>query len=73
MDGYSGLPSKGSFLFYDEKVEPEEMDLIVERHRYNQHYIEQIDEHLNDSGKEGIHILTPTSYKAFYKGIENYL
>lgn len=73
MDGYSGMPSKGSFLFYDEKVEPEEMDLIIERHRYNQHYIEQIDEHLNDSGKEGIHILTPTSYKAFYKGIENYL
>ena len=73
MDGYSGMSSKGSFHFYNEQVEPEEMDLVIERHRYNQHYIEQIDEYLNDSGREGVHILTPTSYKAFYKGIENYL
>ena len=73
MDGYIGTDSKGSFHFYDEKVEPEEKELIIERHHYNQHFIEQIDEHLNNLGKEGIHIITPTSYKAFYKGIENYL
>lgn len=73
MDGYIGTDSKGSFHFYDEKVEPEEKELIIERHHYNQHFIEQIDEYLNNLGKEGIHIITPTSYKAFYKGIENYL
>ncbi|MCX5811476.1 MAG: aldolase catalytic domain-containing protein [Proteobacteria bacterium] len=73
MDGYAGSELKEGFHFYDEKVEPEEKDLVIERHRYNQHFIEQIDEYLNSIGKEGIHILTPTSYKAFYKGIENYL
>ena len=73
MDGYSGMSSKDSFHFYDEKVEPEEMELIIERHQYNQHFIEQIDEYLNASDREGVHILTPTSYKAFYKGIENYI
>ena len=73
MDGYVGPDLKRGFHFYDEKVETEEKDLIIERHRYNQHFIEQIDEYLSNMGKEGIHILTPTSYKAFYKGIENYL
>jgi 4-hydroxy 2-oxovalerate aldolase len=73
MDGYTGTDSAGSFHFYDEKVEPEERELIVERHRHNQHFIEQIDEYLNGMGKEGVHIITPTSYRSFYKGIENYL
>jgi 4-hydroxy 2-oxovalerate aldolase len=73
MDGYTGSELKEDFHFYNEKVEPEEKNLVIERHRYNQHFIEQIDEYLNNIGKEGIHILTPTSYKAFYKGIENYL
>jgi 4-hydroxy 2-oxovalerate aldolase len=73
MDGYTGSELKKDFHFYNEKVEPEEQELVIERHRYNQHFIEQIDEYLNTKGKEGIHILTPTSYKAFYKGIENYI
>jgi hypothetical protein len=73
MDGYTGAGLKEGFHFYKEKVEPEEDDLVIERHHYNQHFIEQIDEYLKNAGKEGIHILTPTSYKAFYKGIENYL
>lgn len=73
LDGYTGMSSVEEFHFYREKVEPEERELIIERHRYNQHYLEQIDNYLNKMDKEGIHILTPTSYKAFYKGIENYL
>jgi len=73
LDGYAGIESIEGFHFYKEKVEPEERELIIERHRYNQHYLEQIDQYLNKMDKEGIHILTPTSYKAFYKGIENFL
>jgi 4-hydroxy 2-oxovalerate aldolase len=73
MDGYTGMESKDGFHFYSEKVEPEEKELVIERHRWNQRYIEQIDEYLSERGMEGVHILTPTSHKAFYKGIENYL
>ncbi|MCX8022715.1 MAG: hypothetical protein N2745_08090 [Syntrophorhabdaceae bacterium] len=73
LDGYTGMTSINEFHFYKEKVEPEERELIIERHRYNQHYLEQIDSYLNKMDREGIHIITPTTYKAFYKGIENYL
>lgn len=73
MDGYIGTYAKDGFHFYDEKVEPEDKKLIIERHSWNQRFIEQIDGYLDSKGKEGIHILTPTSYKLFYKGIENYI
>ncbi|OPY80333.1 MAG: hypothetical protein A4E64_00201 [Syntrophorhabdus sp. PtaU1.Bin058] len=73
LDGYIGTDATGGFHFYDEKVEPEERDLVIERHRFNQMFLEQIDSYLIHHGKEGIHILTPTGYKAFFKGIENYI
>lgn len=73
MDGYAGFDPSQGFHFYNEKMETEDEDLIVERHKYNQHFLEQIDQYLHDCGKEGVHILTPTSHKAFYKGIENYI
>ncbi|MBO06292.1 MAG: hypothetical protein CMI58_04570 [Parcubacteria group bacterium] len=72
MDGYISQENKG-FHFYSEKEEQDDKDMILERHLWNQKFIEQIDESLNDRGKEGIHILTPTSYKSFYKGIDNYI
>jgi len=72
MDGYIGQ-AKDGFHFYSEKDEQEDKEMILERHLWNQKFIEQIDAYLNDKGKEGIHILTPTSYKSFYKGIENYI
>ena len=72
MDGYIGQENK-EFHFYSEKEEQDDKDMIMERHLWNQKFIEQIDEYLIGSGKEGIHILTPTSYKSFYKGIDNYI
>jgi len=72
MDGYIGL-NKDKLHFYSEKTELDEQDLIIERHQWCQRFIEQIDRYLNAKGHEGIHILTPTSYKSFYKGIENYI
>ena len=72
MDGYKGL-EKGGLHFYNEADEKEDQEMIVERHRWCQRFLSQIDEHLHKEGKEGIHILTPTSYKSFYKGIEHYI
>lgn len=76
MDGYlerDKQPQNTSFHFYAEKDEKEDREMILERHYSCQKFIEQIDSYLSHKGKEGIHILTPTSYKAFYKGIENYI
>jgi 4-hydroxy 2-oxovalerate aldolase len=70
MDGYMGI---NDFHFYNEKDEKEDREMIIERHRSCQKYIEQIDEYLIRHSKEGVLILTPTSYKSFYKGIDNYL
>ena len=73
MDGYMGKKSVSDFHFYKEADEKEDQALIIERHRWNQRFIGQIDKYLANNGHEGIHILTPTSYKSYYKGIENYL
>ncbi len=72
MDGYIDQENK-EFHFYSEKEEQDDKDMILERHLWNQKFIEQIDEYLIGRGKEGLHILTPTSYKSFYKGIDNYI
>ncbi|MBT6225208.1 MAG: hypothetical protein HOI47_00980 [Candidatus Scalindua sp.] len=73
MDGYIGLSSKSTYHFYDERDEKENQEMIMERHHWNQIFIEQIDNYLINKGKEGLHILTPTGYKSFYKGIDNYI
>ena len=70
MDGYAGA---SNHHFYRERDEKEDPALIVERHRWCQRFLEEIDGYLDSRGREGIHILTPTSYKSFYKGIDNYL
>jgi 4-hydroxy 2-oxovalerate aldolase len=73
MDGYiQNKPGEGMH-FYNEKDEKENREMILEMHRWCQHFLEQIDAYLVARGKEGIHILTPTNYRAFYKGIENYV
>jgi len=73
MDGYLGKNSIISGLFYDESLEPEDYDLIVERHKWNERFLGQIDQYVRDRGREGIHIITPTSHQGFYKGIDNYI
>ncbi len=73
MDGYTGLDSQDGHLFYKEEIDMAEKEMVIERHRWCQRFIEQIDAYLSLAGGEGVHLLTPTSYKASYKGIENYL
>jgi 4-hydroxy 2-oxovalerate aldolase len=73
MDGYLGIPGQGASLFYDEKDDPRSEELNIERHHWCQFHIGQIDRYLWEQGGEGVHILTPTGYQQYYKGIENYL
>jgi 4-hydroxy 2-oxovalerate aldolase len=73
MDGYLGINTKDSLHFYYEKHEKEDKEKLIEIHQCCQRFIGQIDQYLTTREKEGFHILTPTSYKLFYKGIENYI
>lgn len=72
MDGYVDLKRK-NLLFYNEQDEKENQGMIIERHRSCEKFLGQIDRYLHKKGREGLHILTPTTYRSFYKGIENYL
>ncbi len=72
MDGYLGKGQVTKALFYDEAIEPEDYEVIVERHRWNERFLDQIDHYVRDRGQEGIRILTPTSHRRFYKSIEHY-
>jgi 4-hydroxy 2-oxovalerate aldolase len=73
LDGYTGMELLKNFHFYKETDEKEDHEMIIARHQWCKKFITQIDQYLERMGKEGVHILTPTSYKSFYKGIENYL
>ena len=73
MDGYRNIDANGNLLFYKETEEKEDIDLILDLYAWNYKFIGQINEYLLNHGKEGIHILTPTSYSEFYKGINNYI
>jgi 4-hydroxy 2-oxovalerate aldolase len=73
MDGYLNTGTATPLHFYEERHEKEDREKIIELHRWCQRFIEEIDRYLISLGKEGFHILTPTSYKLFYKGIENYI
>jgi len=73
MDGYLNKNLITGNLFYEEKFEPSEYELNLERHHWNEKFLRQIDAYIKDHGGEGIHIITPTSHSAFYKGISNYI
>ena len=70
MDGY--FIKNSDFHFYKED-ESADKKIIREKHKSSYRHINEIDEYLRMHDKEGIHILTPTSYEKFYKGIDNYL
>jgi len=72
LDGYVGTAHTGTH-FYNEVASVSDEDVLVELHHLCERFIAQIDQYLVAKGKEGIHILTPTDYKSFYKGIENYI
>lgn len=73
MDGYMGTSVKTMLHFYNERNEAENMDDLKEKHNWNANFLKQIDDYMTGRGGEGLHILTPTNYKEFYKGIKNYI
>jgi len=73
MDGYLGAKNEGSFYFYNETEDIEDEELIIDRHKWSQYFISVINDYLVNDEKDGIKIITPTSYSMFYSGIDNYL
>lgn len=73
MDGYFDKNNIIRGLFYDEEFEPNDTNMYIERHKWNESFIGQIDRYLRKRGGEGLHILTPTSHQKYYKGIDNFL
>ncbi len=75
MDGYRPpLKDKTSALhFYNEAEEAEDLAILAEKHRYNQNMMDEINRYLLAHGKEGLHIITPTSYGRFYTDIDHWL
>ena len=73
MDGYLGAAAGGDSHFYQERDETSRQEVIREKHEMNLRYLRQIHQYAEARGLEGLHILTPTAYQEFYKGISNYL
>ncbi|MFG1691090.1 hypothetical protein ACGF5M_02850 [Gemmatimonadota bacterium] len=73
LDGYVGTDDGGQLLFYEEEDEMTDRALIVQTHGWCERHIQGIDRYLKDCGGEGVHIVTPTSYKGFFKGIETFV
>ena len=75
MDGYK---SKENFLsknvhFYRESDEAENFKLLMEKHNWNEMLLNGISSFLISQGKEGLHIITPTSHKYFYSSVYNWI
>jgi 4-hydroxy 2-oxovalerate aldolase len=70
MDGYF---IKGSDYHFYSEDEAEDIEIIKEKHNESYRHLMEIENYLEIQNKEGIHILTPTSYDRFFKGIDNYL
>ncbi len=75
MDGYKQVDSfmKNSVHFYKESDETDDFEILMEKHNWNEQLLKQIDNYLVSNNKDGLCILTPTSHKAFYKSIDNFL
>lgn len=75
MDGYvgNGKAVSDNLHFYSEKEEVEDIRLLKEKHFGNELMLKNINSFLIERGKEGVHILTPTSHAQFYSSIHNWL
>lgn len=73
MDGYLGLDTSGQVHFYNEADETSSAEVELEKHRLCYQYLGQINDYAEAHGKEGLHILTPTGYAAYYTGVRSYL
>ncbi|MCA9408088.1 MAG: hypothetical protein H6755_07255 [Candidatus Omnitrophica bacterium] len=75
LDGYkhSELLSSETTHFYKEVEETQEKKSLIAKHDWNEAMLESINEYLLKHNREGLHILTPTSYKSFYHSVYNWV
>jgi 4-hydroxy 2-oxovalerate aldolase len=75
MDGYKQVDSfmKNSVHFYKESDKTDNFEMLMEIHNWNELLLKQIDNYLILNNKDGLCILTPTSHKAFFKSIDNFI
>ena len=75
MDGYKQVDSfmRTAVHYYEEPAETKTFEMLMEKHNWNEHLLRQINEYLIANDKEGLCILTPTSHRANYKNIHNYI
>lgn len=75
MDGYRNIENflPDNIHFYVEKEEVEDPGLLMEKHRWNETMLGNINSFLVKQGKEELHILTPTSHTFFYNSIRNWI
>ena len=74
MDGYK---NKENFLahkthFYKNAAEASDFQAFLELHNWNERLLGSINSYLLSANKEGLHIITPTSHKAFYNSFHNW-
>ena len=74
MDGYKihEALGAGGTHFYEESQEAESLRMLVEKHNWNETLLDSINAYLLANGKEGLHIITPTSHKKYYSHIQNW-
>jgi len=73
LDGYIDAKSIKEIHFYKEKDVPKDLEIFINKHKWCEHFLNKINDYLIERHKEGIHILSPTGYKKFYKDIKNYV
>lgn len=75
MDGYKNKENflSHSTLFYQESVEAETFNLLIEKHNWNEAVLRSINDYLTDRNKEGLSIITPTSHTYFYRNIQHWI
>ena len=74
MDGYKYKEESPSdkIHFYDESAETQNLKALLELHNWNERLLNSVNQYLLAQNKEGLHIITPTSHKAFYNSIYNW-
>ncbi|MFA5148605.1 MAG: hypothetical protein WC491_05720 [Candidatus Omnitrophota bacterium] len=72
MDGYKNKENF-NLHFYKETEEAESFKLLMEKHNMNELMLHNINKYLTRRGKEGIHLITPTSHSYFYSSVYNWI
>ncbi|BHH82691.1 aldolase catalytic domain-containing protein [Desulforhopalus sp. 52FAK] len=72
LDGYLE-PHNRQLHYYKESVVQTNESLLADLHHECLDFITQIDLYLKQKGKDGIEILTPTTYHQFYKGFDLFI